>query len=73
MDQPTSASHHDVSVITPIGMAWRRMVRVCFDPFRIEKWFVLGFCAFLAHLGTGGMSFNFPGGSPGGGGGRGQY
>ncbi len=32
-----------------------------FRPFRLEFWLVLGFAAFLAHLGEGGTSFRWPG------------
>jgi hypothetical protein len=53
----------DISVINPIGMAVNRSVRMLFKPFDIRKWFVLGFCAFLAYLGENG-------GGGGGGGGR---
>lgn len=49
-----------VSVIEPLSKAidWTR--NVLFNPFDIEKWIVLGFCAFLAMLGEhGGGSFNW--------------
>ncbi len=52
-----------LSVTHPIGAALDRTKRILFKPFKIGKWFVLGFCAFLAYLGQGG------GGFPGGGGG----
>ncbi len=42
------------SVIDAIGDAFRRMARILFQPFHIQKWFVLGFCAWLANLGEGG-------------------
>jgi len=57
----------------PIQFAIERTGRVLFKPFDIGKWFVLGFCAFLAYLGEGGGSggggWNVPGGGGGGGGG----
>ena len=63
------------SVIEAIPAAFRRMARTLFQPFDIGKWFVLGFCAWLAQLGEGGgPNFNFNtggGGGPGGGGGGG--
>ena len=43
-----------VSVINPIGGAFKRTSQVLFRPFDIKKWFILGFCAFLAYLGEGG-------------------
>ena len=64
------------SVIEAIPAAFRRMARTLFQPFDVRKWFVLGFCAWLANLGEGGggPNANFgggggPGGGPGGGGG----
>ena len=53
-----------VSVIDPISPAIERVKTVLFRPFDLGKWFVIGWCAFLAHLGQGG-------GGGGGGGGRG--
>jgi len=48
-----------VSVIDPISPAMQRVKRVLFDPFDPSKWFVVGFCAWLAQLGQGGFRFNF--------------
>ena len=50
-----------VSVVDPIGPAIERVKMVLFRPFRLERWIVIGFCAWLAGLGEGGS---------GGGGGR---
>ncbi len=52
-----------VSVIDPIGPALEKVKMILFKPFDLRKWFVIGFCAWLAFLGSGGG----PGG-PGGGG-----
>jgi hypothetical protein len=49
-----------ISVVSAAGAAWDRMATVCFRPFDIGKWFVLGFCAWLAHLGEGGAHVNVP-------------
>jgi hypothetical protein len=57
-----------ISVTAPISPAIRRAKWITFQPFDIRKWFVLGFCAFLASLGEGGYNFNFNGGGGGGGG-----
>lgn len=65
----------NISITEPISLAWQRMVRVCFKPFDVGKWFVLGFCAWLASLFEGGGGFNGsgnPGGGGGGGGGGGS-
>jgi len=52
------------SVIEAIPAAFRRMARTLFQPFDVRKWFVLGFCAWLANLGEGGggPNVNFGGG-----------
>ena len=43
-----------VSVIDPITTAIGRVKLILFNPFEIEKWFIIGFCAWLAFLGEGG-------------------
>ena len=48
----------EISVVDPITQAWARTIKVLFQPFDIRKWFVLGFCAWLATLGEGGSSYN---------------
>ena len=61
-----------ISVTEPIGWAFTRMGRMLFKPFDIRKWFVLGFCAWLAQLSEGrGVNFNPGGWRPGGRGGNG--
>lgn len=52
-----------ISVTVPIDRAFSWMKKVLFNPFDIQKWFVLGFCAFLAGLaggGSGGGGFHSP-------------
>ncbi|MHC4111133.1 MAG: DUF7544 domain-containing protein [Planctomycetota bacterium] len=56
-----------ISVIDPISPAIEWVKTILFRPFDIGKWFVLGFCAWLAYLGEGGgggsgPNFNFGGG-----------
>lgn len=43
-----------VSVIDPISPAIDRVKLMLFSPFDLHKWLVIGFCAWLAYLGTGG-------------------
>ncbi|MHC4130518.1 MAG: DUF7544 domain-containing protein [Planctomycetota bacterium] len=43
-----------ISVIDPIGPACSRVKEILFQPFNIEKWFVIGFCAWLSILCDGG-------------------
>ncbi|MGC8723899.1 MAG: DUF7544 domain-containing protein [Acidobacteriota bacterium] len=50
------ASERSVSVLDAVESALHHTVRICFSPFDLKKWFVLGFCAFLAALGEGGPS-----------------
>lgn len=62
----------DISFSRPLDQAFSWTRTVLFDPFRIERWFVLGFAAFLYLLGRGGGGFNCnlpsgPGGGPGAG------
>lgn len=62
-----------ISVVEPVSLAIERTRKVLFQPFTLEKWLGLGFCAFLANLGSGGYSSSFQtrGGGGGGGGGGG--
>lgn len=46
------ASH--VSVVDPIGPAIEQVKLVLFRPFDMGRWFVIGFCAWLANLARGG-------------------
>lgn len=51
-----------ISVLEPIGDAIQKTKKILFSPFNAEKWFVIGFCAWLAALcGNGriGGGFNF--------------
>ncbi|MHC4630130.1 MAG: DUF7544 domain-containing protein [Planctomycetota bacterium] len=61
-----NAQQLNVSVIDPIGPTFERVKTILFRPFDLGKWFVIGFCAWLAYLGKGG-------GGGGGGGGRGSH
>ncbi len=49
-----NAQQLNVSVIDPIGPAIERVKTILFRPFDLRKWFVIGFCAWLAYLGKGG-------------------
>jgi hypothetical protein len=51
-----------ISVTLPVGPAIENVKRLLFRPFDLSKWFVIGFCAWLAYLGQGGgFNFNVPG------------
>ena len=47
---------NSISVVEPLNPAMRRVQEVLFQPFDLQKWLVLGFCAWLAQLGSGGGS-----------------
>src|SRR5262245_7761422 len=56
---PSPAPPH-VSVIAPISLSVERMKDVLFRPFDLTRWFIIGFCAFLATLGeNGGAGGNY--------------
>src|SRR5262249_24058584 len=62
----------EISVTAPIQPAIERAKKLLFRPFDLGKWFLIGFCAWLAGLGESGMggyrtSLPFPPGglSPG--------
>ena len=58
----TSEQSNRISVIDPISPAIERVKVMLFRPFDFGRWFIIGFCAWLAYLGNGG------GGGGGGGG-----
>ena len=47
-------NQHKISVIDPVNDAFNRVKLLLFEPFEMKKWFVIGFCAWLATLGKGG-------------------
>ncbi len=62
-----NAQQLNVSVIDPIGPTFERVKTILFRPFDLGKWFVIGFCAWLAYLGKGCGGGGGPGGGRGGG------
>jgi hypothetical protein len=46
----------NISVIDPVEHSLNRVKRILFYDFKLRKWFILGFCAFLAGLGNRGCS-----------------
>ena len=55
-----------ISVVAPVNEAIEKTRILLFKPFNLEKWFAIGFCAWLANLlreGVRGVfNFRFPGG-----------
>ena len=60
---PKAPQPASVSVTLPVTLAIERVRCMLFRPFDLGRWFVIGFCAWLATLGQGasGASFRFPG------------
>jgi hypothetical protein len=52
----------EISVTEPVGLAFERVKLMLFQPFDLGKWFVIGFCAWLAYLGEAGSGSGFGGG-----------
>jgi hypothetical protein len=56
----TAEQSFHVSVIDPIAPAIEKTKDILFRPFDLSRWFVIGFCAWLASLAQkGGNGFNF--------------
>jgi hypothetical protein len=69
--QPAAAPR-TINVVEPVSPALEHVKRMLFRPFDLGKWFVIGFCAWLACLGEGGAgsgggNYNFGNHSPGSG------
>jgi hypothetical protein len=54
-----NTQNSNISVIDPISPAFERVKTILFRPFDLTRWFVIGFCAWLAYLGQGGGGSNF--------------
>jgi hypothetical protein len=55
------------NVAEPISPALEQVKRILFQPFDLGKWFIIGFCAWLAVLGESGAGFHGSGGGNHGG------
>jgi hypothetical protein len=53
-----NGSAPDIQVVRPFSDAVELAKQILFRPFDLKKWFIIGFAAWLAHLG-GGFNFNF--------------
>ena len=56
-----------------MSVAINRVKLLLFEPFDLGKWFAIGFCAWLAHLGETGFQANYNVGAPRGGAGKGVH
>jgi hypothetical protein len=52
-------TYNKISVVAPVSEAIEKTKILLFKPFNLEKWFVIGFCAWLASLFH--QGFRFPG------------
>ena len=55
---PVTNSHREISVAEPVSPALERVKTMLFKPFDLGKWFIIGFCAWLAYLGESGGGLN---------------
>jgi hypothetical protein len=60
---PVTTAPREISVVEPVSPALERVKQILFRPFDLGKWFVIGFCAWLAQLGESGTGGNFNSGS----------
>ena len=66
---PPSAAPRPINVVEPVSQALHHVTQMPFQPFDLGRWFVIGFCAWLAFLGeSGGGGVHGPGGGGGHGG-----
>ena len=59
-----TATPREINVVEPVSPALALVKRMLFQPFDLGKWFIIGFCAWLAYLGeagsgSGGGNYNF--------------
>ena len=56
-------TRREINVVEPVSPAFERVKLMLFRPFDLGKWFVIGFCAWLACLGEAGSGSGFGGNS----------
>jgi hypothetical protein len=54
-----NSTEPNIEIFKPFGEAFELTNKILFQPFDLKKWFVIGFAAWLANLGSGGGSFNY--------------
>jgi len=54
-----NGTERNIEIFKPFGEAIELMKKILFQPFDLKKWFVIGFAAWLANLGSGGGGFNY--------------
>jgi hypothetical protein len=53
---------NNISVIEPINKSFNIVKKLLFSPFDLSRWFIIGFCCWLANLGGGRINFRGPSG-----------
>src|SRR5215831_5758473 len=48
-----------IEIFKPFEEAFELMKKILFQPFYLKKWFVIGFAAWLANLGSGGFNYQY--------------
>src|SRR5437879_9742620 len=54
-----NGSEPKIEIFKPFGEAFELMKRILFQPFDVKKWFVIGFAAWLANLGSGALNYQY--------------
>src|SRR6266542_4700706 len=54
-----NGTEHKIEIFKPFGEAFELMKGILFQPFDVKKWFVIGFAAWLANLGSGGFNSQY--------------
>src|SRR6266446_3724708 len=54
-----NGTERNIEIFKPFGEAFELMKRILFQPFDVKKWFVVGFAAWLANLGSGGFNYQY--------------
>src|SRR5438552_1249170 len=54
-----NGTERNIEIFKPFGEAFELMKRILFQPFDVKKWFVIGFAAWLANLGSGGFKYQY--------------
>lgn len=52
-----------IEIVKPFSDSFELTKKILFQPFDAKKWFVIGFTAWLSHLGGGGYNYRYNGGS----------
>src|SRR5207244_13027682 len=54
-----NGTERNIEIFKPFGEAFELMKRILFQPSDVKKWFVIGFAAWLANLGSGGFNYQY--------------